>query len=65
VFECGHRKLADKVAAAGYFVVVPDYFHGDPFVLGSAENPLAGIQDWLKSHGTVRIFGCLYFICNL
>nr|XP_043624782.1 endo-1,3;1,4-beta-D-glucanase-like [Erigeron canadensis] len=38
------RKLADKVAHAGYYVVVPDLFHGDPFI---RKNQL---QDWIKYH---------------
>ncbi|RZC92401.1 hypothetical protein C5167_004007 [Papaver somniferum] len=40
------RKLADKVAAAGYYVVVPDFFHGDPFTPGE------DVLVWLQSHGT-------------
>ncbi|KAL4205438.1 hypothetical protein AMTRI_Chr01g114600 [Amborella trichopoda] len=42
------RKLADKVATAGYFVIVPDYFYGDPYVSGSP------IQEWIKSHMPVK-----------
>lgn len=45
-----HRKLADKVAAAGYCVVVPDYFNGDPYNPEDAERPIAV---WLKDHGHV------------
>ncbi|XP_073104551.1 endo-1,3;1,4-beta-D-glucanase isoform X2 [Elaeis guineensis] len=45
------RKLADKVAAAGFFVVVPDFFHGDPYV--PDQKP---INVWLESHGTDKGF---------
>ncbi|XP_054786196.1 endo-1,3;1,4-beta-D-glucanase-like isoform X6 [Prosopis cineraria] len=41
------RKLADKVAAAGYFVVVPDFIHGDPFDAKKADRPLSV---WVKDH---------------
>ncbi|KAH8955497.1 hypothetical protein BDL97_08G142400 [Sphagnum fallax] len=44
------RKLADKVAAAGYFVVVPDILHGDPLVLLAGPNPLAGVPAWVAKH---------------
>ncbi|TVU19286.1 hypothetical protein EJB05_35426, partial [Eragrostis curvula] len=47
------RKIADKVASSGYFVVVPDFFHGDSFVLENAERPLSV---WLKSHPPVKAF---------
>jgi dienelactone hydrolase len=48
------RKLADKVAAAGYFVVVPDFLRGDPLVLLAGPNPLAGGPAWLAKHPPVR-----------
>ncbi|KAL3505846.1 hypothetical protein ACH5RR_031228 [Cinchona calisaya] len=40
------RKLADKVAGAGFYVVAPDFFFGDPLVLGKTD-----VETWLKSHG--------------
>ncbi|CAI9262220.1 unnamed protein product [Lactuca saligna] len=42
------RKLADKIASSGYYVVVPDFFHGDPLI------PDSPIQDWLRNHGPVE-----------
>ncbi|XP_059434886.1 endo-1,3;1,4-beta-D-glucanase-like [Corylus avellana] len=42
------RKLADKVAAAGFYVVVPDFLHGDPYKPENADRP---VQVWLKDHG--------------
>lgn len=41
------RKLADKVAAAGYLVVVPDIFKGDPFTGSYAAGDL---PPWLAKH---------------
>ncbi|KAF6145253.1 hypothetical protein GIB67_041448 [Kingdonia uniflora] len=41
------RKLADKVAAVGIYVVVPDFLHGDPYV---PENVEKLIPVWIKSH---------------
>ncbi|XP_068660185.1 endo-1,3;1,4-beta-D-glucanase-like [Aristolochia californica] len=40
------RKLADRVAAAGFYTVVPDFFHGDPF--GPEKHPI--VQEWRKLH---------------
>lgn len=47
------RKLADKVAAAGYYVLVPDFLHGDPFTSENANRPL---PVWLKDHQPVSFF---------
>lgn len=44
------RKLADKVAANEFLVVVPDFFYGDPLDPG---NPNVDWQSWLEVHGTV------------
>eukprot|EP00268_Persea_americana_P002655 TRINITY_DN10826_c0_g1_i1.p1 TRINITY_DN10826_c0_g1~~TRINITY_DN10826_c0_g1_i1.p1 ORF type:complete len:240 (+),score=68.73 TRINITY_DN10826_c0_g1_i1:121-840(+) len=43
------RKLADKVAAAGFYVVVPDFFYGNHFLYGDPDNL---VPVWMKSHGT-------------
>ncbi|PRQ38856.1 putative alpha/Beta hydrolase [Rosa chinensis] len=41
------EKLADKVAAAGFFVVVPDFFYGDPV---NFDNPQFDRESWLIAH---------------
>ncbi|KAL8223556.1 hypothetical protein R6Q57_019031 [Mikania cordata] len=38
------RKIADKLASAGYYAVVPDFFFGDHFI------PKTQLQEWLKNH---------------
>lgn len=45
------RKLADKVASAGYYVVVPDFFDGEYFRAPGDKRSLA---DWVKSHPTAK-----------
>ncbi|XP_059632574.1 endo-1,3;1,4-beta-D-glucanase-like isoform X2 [Cornus florida] len=47
------RKLADKVGAAGFYVVVPDFLYGDPYVPDNAERP---IPVWIKDHGPDKGF---------
>ncbi|CAL5413290.1 unnamed protein product [Camellia sinensis] len=42
------RKLADKVAAKGFLVVVPDFLYGEPF---DPNNPNMGWDSWIKAHG--------------
>ncbi|EXB95846.1 hypothetical protein L484_010045 [Morus notabilis] len=46
------RKLADKLAAAGFFVAVPDFLHGDPYV----SEDFSGLGIWLQDHGTDKGF---------
>ncbi|RVX22076.1 Endo-1,3;1,4-beta-D-glucanase [Vitis vinifera] len=43
----------DKVAAAGFLVVAPDFFYGDPVDLS---NPNFDRQVWIAAHGTDK--GC-------
>ncbi|GAU12023.1 hypothetical protein TSUD_196470 [Trifolium subterraneum] len=45
-------EVFDKVAAAGYYVVVPDFLHGDPFTSENANRPL---PIWLKDHQPVVV----------
>ncbi|CAL5011337.1 unnamed protein product [Urochloa decumbens] len=40
-------KIADKVAAEGYYVLVPDFFHGDPY------NDSKILSEWIKSRSPV------------
>ncbi|KAL8171354.1 hypothetical protein V2J09_023158 [Rumex salicifolius] len=47
------RKLADKVAGTGFYVVAPDFFHGDPFSYENADRPL---PIWIKDHGMDKGF---------
>ncbi|KAK8585628.1 hypothetical protein V6N13_050602 [Hibiscus sabdariffa] len=47
------RKLADKVAAAGFYVVAPDFFYGEPY---DADKPDRPIVEWLKDHGPAKGF---------
>ncbi|XP_057965914.1 endo-1,3;1,4-beta-D-glucanase-like [Malania oleifera] len=47
------RNIADKVAAAGFYVMAPDFFYGDPYVPDNAERP---ISVWRESHGTDKGF---------
>ncbi|XP_062100448.1 endo-1,3;1,4-beta-D-glucanase-like [Humulus lupulus] len=43
------KKVADKVAAAGFFVAVPDFLKGDPFVRVDTKRPMSV---WIKDHST-------------
>ncbi|MBA0696644.1 hypothetical protein Goari_003181, partial [Gossypium aridum] len=46
-------KLADKVAAAGFYVVAPDFFYGEPFVRDKPDRPFPA---WIKDHGPDKGF---------
>ncbi|XP_073066114.1 endo-1,3;1,4-beta-D-glucanase-like [Primulina eburnea] len=47
------RKLADKVAASGFYAVVPDFFHGDPF---DPTNPNKTKPVWMAQHDPIKAF---------
>ncbi|KAL6956154.1 carboxymethylenebutenolidase [Sarracenia purpurea var. burkii] len=46
-------KLADNVAAAGFYVVVPDFLYGDFYVPENAKRPL---PVWVKNHAPDKGF---------
>jgi len=45
--------FADKVAATGFYVVVPDFFNSDPY---DPENVDRSILVWSKDHQPVSTF---------
>lgn len=51
---------------SGYFVVVPDFLHGDPYTPENAERPR---PVWIKSHAPVRsplaILSFSFVVANL
>ena len=48
---CVPRKLADWMAARGFLVLVPDFFHGDPIV---PDMDPALRDSWFQRHDAVR-----------
>ncbi|XP_047319341.1 endo-1,3;1,4-beta-D-glucanase-like [Impatiens glandulifera] len=47
------RNIADKIAKAGFYVVVPDFLKGDPY---DPTNAARALPVWIKDHGTDKGF---------
>lgn len=47
--------MADKFAAQGYLVAIPDLFHGEPVAPDAFFGGKADLPEWLKSHGTESV----------
>ncbi|XP_078149013.1 endo-1,3;1,4-beta-D-glucanase-like isoform X1 [Carex rostrata] len=43
------RNIADKVATSGFYVVVPDFLHGDPATPETMETQTS-IDEWINKH---------------
>lgn len=57
--DCECRKLADRCAAEGFYVVVPDLFRGDPFQPQDMKNRASLIPAWVAKHPPVCYKICL------
>ncbi|XP_023894322.1 endo-1,3;1,4-beta-D-glucanase [Quercus suber] len=44
------RKIANKIAAVGFLVVVPDFFYDDPVI--DLNDPNFDVNSWIKVHNT-------------